>query len=67
VLAALDGIGAVHEARPASVALAWLRARPSVVAPIASASRVDQLADLLAGATLELSPGEVAALTAASA
>ena len=51
----------------ASVALAWLRAQPTVVAPIASASRVDQVPALLASTTLELTPDELAALTSASA
>ena len=67
VLDALDEIAAAHRVAVASVALAWLRAQPTVVAPIASASRVDQLPALLAGATLVLAPDEVAALSAASA
>ena len=66
VLAALDEIGAAHGVQPASVALAWLRNQPTVVAPIASASRVDQMAALLAGATLQLTPEEVSALSIAS-
>ncbi|MCL2783248.1 MAG: aldo/keto reductase, partial [Propionibacteriaceae bacterium] len=53
VLAALDEIGAAHGVQPASVAIAWLRNQPTVAAPIASASRLDQLPALLAGATLE--------------
>ena len=65
VLEALDEIGAAHGVAPASVALAWLRAQPTVAAPIASASRVDQLPALLAGATLELTADELAALAAA--
>ena len=46
---------------PATVALAWLRARPSVTAPIASASRIDQLDALLA--ELTLSPEDISYLT----
>jgi aryl-alcohol dehydrogenase (NADP+) len=42
--------------------LAWLRSQPTVAAPIASASRVEQVADLLAGARLELSAEELRAL-----
>ena len=67
VLAALDDVAAAHGAEPASVALAWLRTQPTVVAPIASASRPDQLPALLAGATLQLTTEEVEKLTAASA
>lgn len=43
VLAALDEIAAAHEAPVATVALAWLAARPTVAAPIASARTVEQL------------------------
>ncbi|AQZ60628.1 putative oxidoreductase [[Actinomadura] parvosata subsp. kistnae] len=51
---------------PATVALAWLRAQPTVVAPIASVSTAGQLDALLASATLDLSPDQLARLTAAS-
>jgi aryl-alcohol dehydrogenase-like predicted oxidoreductase len=67
VLAALDSVAAVHAASVASVALAWLRQQPTVVAPIASARTVEQLPDLLASATLQLSAAELALLTEASA
>jgi aryl-alcohol dehydrogenase-like predicted oxidoreductase len=67
VLAALDAVAAAHGVAQATVALAWLRTRPNVVAPLASARTVDQLPALLAAATLELSADEVAALDAASA
>ena len=67
VLAALDEVAAAHGAAVASVALAWLRAQPTVVAPIASASRPDQVPALLASTALELTPDELAALAAASA
>jgi aryl-alcohol dehydrogenase-like predicted oxidoreductase len=67
VLAALDEVAAAHDAEPASVALAWLRARPAVLAPIASARNTAQLAPLIAAAALELSEQEVERLDAASA
>ncbi|MYW30502.1 aldo/keto reductase, partial [Streptomyces sp. SID2119] len=51
----------------ATVALAWLAARPTVAAPIASARTVEQLPALLAVADLELTEAELAALTEASA
>jgi aryl-alcohol dehydrogenase-like predicted oxidoreductase len=48
ILAALDEVSARLKATPAQVALAWLMARPSITAPIASATNLDQLADLIA-------------------
>lgn len=65
VLSVLDDVAAAHDVAPASVALAWLRAKGTV--PIASASRVDQVDALIAGATIGLAADEVAALDAASA
>jgi len=67
VLDALDEVAAAHDVPVASVALAWLRVQPTVVAPIASARRTDQLDALLTSMTLELTPGEVDRLTDASA
>jgi aryl-alcohol dehydrogenase-like predicted oxidoreductase len=66
VLTALDEIAAAHDTTVASVALAWLRARPGVAAPIASARTTGQLAEILPSATLDLTPAEVDRLTAAS-
>ncbi|MBY8855478.1 aldo/keto reductase [Nocardia sp. CA2R105] len=65
VLAALDEIAATHDVPVASVALAWLRARPGVTAPIASARTLPQLPALLDSAQLTLTAAEVATLTAA--
>ena len=62
----LDRIATAHDASITSVSLAWLRAQPTVAAPIASASRVEQVADLLASASLELTADEVRALDAVS-
>lgn len=67
VLAALDEIAAAHDAPVATVALAWLAARPTVAAPIASARTVDQLPALLGVADLKLTEAEVTRLTEASA
>ncbi|MFF8769834.1 aldo/keto reductase [Kitasatospora sp. NPDC015120] len=67
VLEALDTVAAEHGVEPATVALAWLAARPTVVAPIASARTVAQLPPLLAAAALELTPAQTALLDAASA
>jgi aryl-alcohol dehydrogenase-like predicted oxidoreductase len=67
VLAALDAIAADRGVEQATVALAWLRTRPNLVAPLASARTVDQLPALLASATLDLTADEVEALDKASA
>jgi aryl-alcohol dehydrogenase-like predicted oxidoreductase len=66
VLAALDEIAAARDTAVATVALGWLAAQPTVVAPIASARTVGQLPDLVAVAELELTPVELASLTRAS-
>jgi aryl-alcohol dehydrogenase-like predicted oxidoreductase len=67
VLAALDSISADRGVEPATIALAWLRTRPNVSAPLASARTVDQLGALLASATLDLTADEIKALDTASA
>ncbi|MFG3525128.1 aldo/keto reductase [Streptomyces sp. NPDC047917] len=67
VLAALDKVAKERDAEIATVALAWLASRPTVVAPIASARTVEQLPALLAVADLTLTEQELAELTEASA
>ncbi len=67
ILQALDDVAARHNARPASVALAWMMAQPGIVAPIASATRPKQLEDLLAAVQLDLSADDLAALSDAGA
>ncbi|WP_150307477.1 aldo/keto reductase [Planctomonas psychrotolerans] len=66
VLPVLDEVAAAHSVSVTTVALAWLRSQPTIVAPIASARSVEQLPDLLASATLELSTDELAALSNAT-
>ena len=63
VLAVLDEIAAGHEVPVAAVALAWLAAQPTVVAPIASARNPEQLADLLPVLDLKLTDDEVRLLS----
>ncbi|KAF1013014.1 MAG: Protein tas [Stenotrophomonas maltophilia] len=67
ILAALDDVASKHSATAAQVSLAWLIARPSVTAPIVSATSVEQLQDLLAAARLALSAQDIAELDEASA
>ncbi|HEX2201977.1 MAG TPA: aldo/keto reductase [Longimicrobium sp.] len=68
-LRVVDALREVAEARGAAVAtvaLAWLLAKPTVTAPLASATRVEQLAELMAAPRLELGAEEVARLDEAS-
>jgi aryl-alcohol dehydrogenase (NADP+) len=67
VLDALCQVADGHGAHPAAVALAWLAGRPNVVAPLASARTVEQLAQLLPMATLQLADDELALLDEVSA
>ena len=67
VIAALDAVASRLHAAPVEVAIAWLRTRPALAAPIASATSPEQLAALLRGATLALDAEAIAALDAASA
>jgi aryl-alcohol dehydrogenase-like predicted oxidoreductase len=67
VLAALDRVAARTGAKPGQVALAWLIAKPTIAAPIASATNPDQLAELVAAPSVRLSAEDMAELDAASA
>lgn len=62
ILAALDKVAKAHNATPAQVALAWLMARPSVTAPIASATSVAQLKELAPAASLKLTTDDMKTL-----
>ena len=66
VLAALDATASAHDVPPASVALAWLRAQPTVTSPIASARSVKQVAPLAAPIELELTAEGLQALDVAA-
>ncbi len=67
VLAALDEVAAETGAALASVALAWSMAQPTITAPIASATSLDQVDELIAAMTLELTAGQIERLSEASA
>jgi aryl-alcohol dehydrogenase-like predicted oxidoreductase len=64
MLSALDQVAAAHGVEPAAVAIAWLREQPTVLAPIASARKLDQLGPLLTSVELALTSDELAHLTA---
>ena len=66
VLDALDEVAADTGSTPAQIALAWLTAQPGVTAPIASATSVAQLDELLGVFTLELTGEQVERLTQAA-
>lgn len=59
LLKALDQVAEARHSTPAAVALAWLMQRPSIAAPIASATSVAQLNDLMAAAALVLTPKDL--------
>lgn len=67
ILAALDAAAKARGATPGQIAIAWQIARPSITAPIASATSQKQLEELVAAASLALDAETIAALDAASA
>ncbi|HEY4297548.1 MAG TPA: aldo/keto reductase [Paraburkholderia sp.] len=67
ILGALDRVAERHGSTPATIALAWLIARPSVTAPIASATSVNQLKSLAAAVHLMLTGADIRELDEASA
>ncbi|MCU1219976.1 MAG: alcohol dehydrogenase [Candidatus Angelobacter sp.] len=67
ILQALDQVAERYQSKPAQVALAWLMARPSITAPIASATSVEQLNELAGATKLELDGEAIEKLNKASA
>jgi len=67
ILDALDQVADGYHSVPAAVALAWLIARPGITAPIASATSLEQLSDLIEATRIELDPPSIALLDRASA
>jgi aryl-alcohol dehydrogenase-like predicted oxidoreductase len=66
ILQALDEVAARYHSKPATVALAWLIARKTISAPIASATSIPQLEDLMKSAQLGLDEDAVKLLDEAS-
>jgi aryl-alcohol dehydrogenase-like predicted oxidoreductase len=66
ILAALDEVSGRLNSTPARVALAWLMNRPTVTAPLVSATSVAQWQDLLPAIDLDLDSASTALLSAAS-
>ena len=67
ILAELDEIAERYEATPGQIAIAWQIAQPGITAPIASATSLAQLQDLVAAARLQLDADAIEALNQASA
>jgi aryl-alcohol dehydrogenase-like predicted oxidoreductase len=65
ILGALDEVAKRYAATPAQIALAWLMAQPGVTAPIASATNLDQLREILSAAAIRLDEQAIQALDAA--
>lgn len=66
ILKALDEVAANHSSTCASIAIAWLLHRPSVTAPIASATSLQQLDSLIKSVEVKLTPQEILLLDEAS-
>jgi aryl-alcohol dehydrogenase-like predicted oxidoreductase len=67
ILAALDQVAKKYNSTPAGISLAWLLARPSITAPIVSATNLDQLKDLISSVELKLDAASIEFLDQASA
>lgn len=67
VLAAIDAVAFAHGVQPATIALAWLLAKPTVAAPVASATKPEQIDALVSAAAVELTRSELVELDRASA
>ena len=67
ILAALDEVAERHASTPGRVAIAWMLARPSITSPIASATSIEQLEDLIEATRFKLDDDDIQALNQASA
>ncbi len=67
ILEALDQVAKDHQSTPAKVALAWLMAQPTITAPIASATSLEQMKDLTEAVNLKLDAAALGRLDQASA
>jgi aryl-alcohol dehydrogenase-like predicted oxidoreductase len=66
IVEALDEVAQEHNMTPAQVAIAWLISHPSITAPIASATNLEQLKELIEATTIELDPPVIDLLNQAS-
>jgi aryl-alcohol dehydrogenase-like predicted oxidoreductase len=66
IIETLDRVAQQHNMTPVKVALAWLISHPSITAPIASATNLEQLNELIEATTIELNPSVIDLLNQAS-
>lgn len=66
ILQALDEVAKRYNTKPATISLAWLMAQPAIAAPIASATSINQLNNLIASANLKLDKEAIDVLNKAS-
>ena len=67
IVETLERVAARHDTGAAQIALAWLMARPSVTAPVTSATSLHQLAQLMSAAEIDLDHDTIGELDVASA
>ncbi|MGH6654334.1 MAG: aldo/keto reductase [Actinocrinis sp.] len=67
VIETLDEIAAAHKTSVAAASLAWMAAQPTIAAPVASASKPEQVLELMTFTELVLTADELSALDAVSA
>ncbi|MGE7777641.1 aldo/keto reductase [Chitinophaga sp. NPDC101104] len=67
ILEALDSVAAKHQSKPGMVAISWVKNRPTVTAPIASATNLQQLGELIRAVSLQLDTADMELLNTASA
>jgi len=66
ILKALEQVAKQYDSTPATVSLAWLIARPSITAPISSATTLEQLNNLIEATKLQLDHPSIELLNQAS-
>jgi aryl-alcohol dehydrogenase-like predicted oxidoreductase len=66
ILDAVEKVAKQHSVSPASIAIAWLLQRPSIIAPIASATNLKQLEPIIKSVEIKLTGDEIALLDKAS-
>ncbi len=66
IVEALNTVAQQHNRTPAQAAIAWLISQPTITAPIASATNLDQLKELTDAASIELDPAAIDRLNQAS-
>ncbi|RVU00606.1 aldo/keto reductase [Mucilaginibacter limnophilus] len=66
ILKALDTVASRHNVDPATIAIAWVIARPGITAPIASATSIEQLQQITKAAEIILNNDDIALLNEAS-